>query len=426
MHSIIASCDLVVTPVVDPDPASWQTPGEKGEMVSDWFVEYAAPAWYEYLTRAWCRVEMMIASNRPVLDVSRASLFRGGLQSAIAAKRRPHVLFGHKELTMSKPPIFLPAMLHSTFDEYAPEKGSLTNESDRTVVDQLSNEVRAEMVVLTTGFDKSGKYPYSGGPGAGFGKLTWPNGRWCEADWYDEKRGKAPGVRGKGKTLWPDGQLYEGEYLDDAADGQGTMTYPGGGMYVGGFKAGRYDGHGKISYPVGDTYEGELQAGQKHGVGTYVWKAGNASVSRYEHNKDVGEGAKWGADRQPPAYRITAGLVGDEITLEEAAAIAAKLGLPVPPPIQYDADPRVVNALQEFKGMDTDGNGTIEKAEFKALMMKLSGLDKLPEMGMAIPLHALAQIDAHVEMAFAVLDANNNGVIDVYEYTEAKLAGKLG
>lgn len=76
--------------------------------------------------------------------------------------------------------------------------------------------------------------------------------------------------------------------------------------------------------------------------------------------------------------------------------------------------------------MDTDGNGTIEKAEFKALMMKLSGLDKLPEMGMAIPLHALAQIDAHVEMAFAVLDANNNGVIDVYEYTEAKLAGKLG
>ena len=71
MHSIIASCDLVVTPVVDPDPASWQTPGEKGEMVSDWFVEYAAPAWYEYLTRAWCRVEMMIASNRPVLDVSR-------------------------------------------------------------------------------------------------------------------------------------------------------------------------------------------------------------------------------------------------------------------------------------------------------------------------------------------------------------------
>ena len=48
---------------------------------------------------------------------------------ALEEGRRPHVLFGTKELEENRPPIFLPPLLHSAFLKYKPEEGQLTKEA---------------------------------------------------------------------------------------------------------------------------------------------------------------------------------------------------------------------------------------------------------------------------------------------------------
>ena len=45
--------------------------------------------------------------------------------------------------------------------------------------------------------------------------------------------------------------------------------------------------------------------------------------------EDVGEAAGWSADRAT-AWRVSDGKVGERISLEEAARIAERVGLPVP------------------------------------------------------------------------------------------------
>ena len=52
-------------------------------------------------------------------------------------------------------------------------------------------------------------------------------------------------------------------------------------------------------------------------------------IGCYEANKDVGQGAKWSADRAQ-AWELQGGKQGRSISLEEAAQIAARVGLPVP------------------------------------------------------------------------------------------------
>ena len=53
-------------------------------------------------------------------------------------------------------------------------------------------------------------------------------------------------------------------------------------------------------------------------------------VGQYKKGKDSGEGARWSSDRST-AWRLKDGNKGDEISLTEAAQIAGRLGLPVPP-----------------------------------------------------------------------------------------------
>ena len=53
-------------------------------------------------------------------------------------------------------------------------------------------------------------------------------------------------------------------------------------------------------------------------------------VGQYNMGKDIGEGARWSSDRRT-AWRLKDGNPGDGISLAEAAQIAGRLGLPVPP-----------------------------------------------------------------------------------------------
>ena len=67
----------------------------------------------------------------------------GTLAAAISRGRRPHILFGSKELDLSFPPVFLPPLLNATFQRYKPEQGDLTCEEDRQTIGQLTKEARA-------------------------------------------------------------------------------------------------------------------------------------------------------------------------------------------------------------------------------------------------------------------------------------------
>ena len=64
-------------------------------------------------------------------------------------------------------------------------------------------------------------------------------------------------------------------------------------------------------------------------VGTFRYASGNVEVGRYKADADVGEAAKWSADRQA-AWRLQDGKVVEQISLEEAREIAARVGEPVP------------------------------------------------------------------------------------------------
>ena len=79
----------------------------------------------------------------------------------------------------------------------------------------------------------------------------------------------------------------------------------------------------------GTHTEGEYQRGQLQR--STCWNAdGTADICSYEEGKPVGQGIVWSADRAK-AWELLDGYTRvREISLEEAAQIAARIGLPVP------------------------------------------------------------------------------------------------
>jgi hypothetical protein len=105
-----------------------------------------------------------------------------------------------------------------------------------------------------------------------------------------------------------------------------------GGTYEGEHNAvGQREGHGTYRWPNGDVHEGEWKAGKKDGRGTYqTADGGRVEVGTYRADKPVGLGLRWSADRQRVA-RLLDGKPQDEISLVEARALSAQIGLPMPP-----------------------------------------------------------------------------------------------
>jgi hypothetical protein len=58
-------------------------------------------------------------------------------------------------------------------------------------------------------------------------------------------------------------------------------------------------------------------------------KSGNAEVGRYDNGTPVGEGARWNKTRNA-ACSVYDGNKGKPMSLDEAAALATRLGVPVP------------------------------------------------------------------------------------------------
>jgi len=126
-----------------------------------------------------------------------------------------------------------------------------------------------------------------------------------------------------------DGDEYEGETKNDKRHGRGVCKFSDGAVYDGMWKAGKMDGFGIYRMADGDAYEGQWKANKKDGTGTYHYASGRADVTRHEADANVGEGARWSAERDM-AWRLSGGDVVEEISLEEAARIAELLNVAVP------------------------------------------------------------------------------------------------
>lgn len=200
LSGIMLCCDLMLTPVVDPQHSLWDI-----EAHANLFEGYKAKAWQDYWSRSWCRVEAMVAAVMPIPEFElRATCFNpGGLRNSCSAGRRPHFLFGTKELETLRPPKSVPPLLNSHFEKYAPEKGQLTNETDRQLIVSLTTKARANIVDVQESYlgdfnDKGQKH--------GHGKFTSLDGSIYEGQYHEDK------PHGVGRFLFPDGRCYEGDF----------------------------------------------------------------------------------------------------------------------------------------------------------------------------------------------------------------------
>ena len=307
----------------------------------------------------------------------RAGLFRGGCSARLSQGGMSIKIFGTREAVLGIVPHDLPPLAHSIFDRYAPSKGKLTDPRDMDIIARMESVARLFFPPLEVGWDKH--YPYRGGLGPGTGRRVNPDGSSQEGEWLNLGEVWAHGchqravMHGRGKSTWAhgdvyvgehrsgqpygegvmtysDGSVYEGRYLEGLRHGQGKETssdgtviegtyrsgrlhgngkvlYPDGAAFEGKFRDGKMNGHGKYTYPDGAVYEGEFQDNGRHGHGSYTFPDGQVYVSTFTSNKGTGEDVWWSADRVK-AWRLYDGNKDDEISLAEAAVIAARLPRP--------------------------------------------------------------------------------------------------
>eukprot|EP01038_Epipyxis_sp_PR26KG_P005975 gene5975-8230_t len=310
LDKIIGVCDLILTNVHDSD-LNWTLPTSYINI----FDEYKSPEWngndYAYLNRAWCRMDMMYAANIPLEndDPHRISKFKAGLLSSIQNGRRPHLLYGTRESQFNSPPIQLPPMQNSWFDNYSPVKGKLTKESDRVHIQQLIDEIKPIMKRVKVGY----KGEYKDGEQYGKGVYTFANGDVYNGDWINnQKHGK--GVceysdgdkydgdwidnlkHGKGLFIYASGEVYNGDWVDDKKHGKGAFTYSSGTVYNGDWIDGKMNGKGVFLFANGDVYDGECKDGKRYGKGIHKYANGEVYNGDWINGKKHGKGEYTFAD----------------------------------------------------------------------------------------------------------------------------------
>ena len=259
LDRIVGVCDLILTNVYDTQ--DW----ELSNSVYNWFEEYKSPAWngndYAYLSRGWCRVEMLYAANIPLEKdkTARTEKFKAGLRSSVRERRRPHLLYGTKEHKLGNVnPIQLPPLQNAWFDNYNPVNGKLTNESDRVKIQRLVDDIAPRMKRLTVGY-----YGHrdTAGQAHGRGICRYANGDVYKGEFKCGKR------HGYGKYKYSNGNFYDGEHKDDKRNGKGIYQYADGGVYEGEHNDDKRQGQGVYRHADGSLYEGEYKDDKRHGQG---------------------------------------------------------------------------------------------------------------------------------------------------------------
>ncbi len=119
---VISSCDLMVTPVHDPEWRKWSLgPDNTATDISDAFADYRAGPFLDYLARGWCRLEMFYNAYMPFRS-ARAKLFGGRLEQVMTEeRRRPHLVYGTRELERGDTPVILRVLREDEIEIYNPE-----------------------------------------------------------------------------------------------------------------------------------------------------------------------------------------------------------------------------------------------------------------------------------------------------------------
>ena len=227
---IMEVCDFIFTPIVDPAHAEW-------ELTEPWLgmaVAYKAKAWNEgehsYINRAWCRMEMIYASNIPI-RYDKIQHFALGLEYAVKNGRRPHMLYGTKH---ENDPVFdlYPYVIEpvSYFIENGglpelrqldPRQGSITNEKDRLIVEQLMHDLLPYVKPIHLG--------------------------------YRGERNSLGEKHGYGIEVY-ENKCYKGNWLKNKYDGEGILTFSSGASYT---------------QATGYCYVGEYFSNKRHGKGKF-------------------------------------------------------------------------------------------------------------------------------------------------------------
>lgn len=224
---IVEYCDCIFSPIVDE---------EYCEVPENIFQNFSAKRWKggpdAYLSRAWCRVEMMYAANIPVLADNRHGKFKEGLAYHNRNNRRPHFLYPSRLALEDSAPSFLQPLQHSFFSEYHPMKGSITNESDWEKIVYLVAELQPYID------EKLSRVGYKG-----------------DTNECGQKHGE-------GVMVYENGDVYEGEWKNDLHHGFGIFTYANGAVYFGHWENGVHHGQGRFTSAEGTGVEGYFENGK--------------------------------------------------------------------------------------------------------------------------------------------------------------------
>jgi hypothetical protein len=116
-------------------------------------------------------VGQLYAANIPV-EHTKHEHFTAGLKLAAEANRRPHYLYGSKEMKEKRAPICLPPLQNSYFEDYHPLKGSLSVAADKDKIGELVEQLQGYMkaVAVEAGYAGSKEK----GKLHGYGKHVFP------------------------------------------------------------------------------------------------------------------------------------------------------------------------------------------------------------------------------------------------------------
>jgi hypothetical protein len=304
LHEIIAQCDVLLTPVHDPEHEEWEYPAGGWK---DPYEEYKAKAFQVYWSRAWCAAEAMSAACMPVVPSAfeRGTVFRegGAIWTAVTQDRRPYIAYGTKESVVNRPPIFFPPLLHSNLAKYDPAKMELMSEKDRGTIKRIAEGLRKHIKPLEVGW--KGLTNGKGDP-HGWGRYVYADGCVYDGEYNNGK------MHGGGTFKFADGTVYIGEYKDDEMHGRGTYKHASGGVYEGEYKDNNMHGRGTFKYASGAMYEGEYKDGKRngrgkfkysdgivynmHGRGTHLYTQGDVYEGEWNNNQKHGRGTFTYAD----------------------------------------------------------------------------------------------------------------------------------
>lgn len=216
LDRIMECCDCLFTPIYETEAELESHGGgassdvhQKSLSINS-YNEYEALLWNgpspeAYLNRAWCRLEILYAAiiplgrlkpgptkvdtqsnrnknaqgggikrkpaprkpssssidgdtgrelNRKVMEHNDfvRKMFLGNLRFHISHGRRPHVLYGSREMVRNEPAVILPPLQTVFFDKYAPAGGVVTIPRDMKLINKLLDELKPHMHTVERGY----------------------------------------------------------------------------------------------------------------------------------------------------------------------------------------------------------------------------------------------------------------------------------